>query len=65
MNFYAKKLREGQNDVPVEVRYAILCKILAEDPDTDKDDLIALTNEYKKLKGSASSAKPNTHRTVA
>ncbi|WP_406945726.1 hypothetical protein ACJA3J_05615 [Halobacillus sp. SY10] len=65
MNFYAEQLRKGRNDVPIEVRYAILCQMIANDPEDSKDDLVALTNEYQKLKGSAVSAKPATEYTVA
>ncbi|WP_181898661.1 hypothetical protein [Halobacillus trueperi] len=56
MNFYAKQLRKGDPAVPIEVRYAILCEIIAGDPEETKEDLVLLTTEYKKLKGSVSYA---------
>ncbi|QAS52835.1 hypothetical protein [Halobacillus litoralis] len=65
MNFYAEQLRTGRNDVPVEVRYAILCQMIANDPEDTKEDLVALTNEYKNLKGSVGIEKSKTEFTIA
>lgn len=65
MNFYAKKLREGHQDVPIEVRYAILCAIIAEDRENIESNLIALTNEYKNLKGCETNANRTIERSVS
>ena len=60
MNLYAKILNENEFDVSLEKRYGILCRLIADNQHATKEDLIALTNEYKNLKGSASIATAET-----
>lgn len=51
MNLYAEILNENEFDVPLEKRYGILCRLIADNPHATKEDLVALTTEYKNLKG--------------